>query len=151
MRHMTFAVVSLGLVALAGCTGSTNPETAGLFDNMRNLSSGEYDRQIAQNRSQAEAILANNRAAEARIGQMERQRAANESQLASLRRQAANTRAQANQARARVAGNPEQEQRVSALITQISAIEQEIAAGTVEPTSAARELNQISALIRTIN
>ncbi len=151
MRHMTFAAASLGLVAMAGCTGSTNPETAGLFDNIRNLNSGEYDRQIAQNRSQAEAILANNRAAEARIGQMERQRAANETQLAALRRQAANARAQANQARARVAGNPEQEQRVNALITQISAIEQDIAAGTVEPASASRELNQISALIRTIN
>lgn len=151
MRHMTLAAASLGLVAMAGCTGSTNPETAGLFDNIRNLNSGEYDRQIAQNRSQAEAILANNRAAEARIGQMERQRAANETQLAALRRQAANARAQANQARARVAGNPEQEQRVNALITQISAIEQDIAAGTVEPASASRELNQISALIRTIN
>jgi chromosome segregation ATPase len=151
MRHMTLAAASLGLVALAGCTGSTNPETAGLFDNIRNLNSGEYDRQIAQNRSQAQAILANNRAAEARIGQMERQRSANETQLAALRRQAADARAQANQARARVAGNPAQEQRVNALITQISAIEQDINSGTVEPASASRELNQITALIRTIN
>lgn len=148
---MTLAAASLGLIAMAGCTGSTNPETAGLFDNIRNLNSGEYDRQIAQNRSQAEAILANNRAAEARIAQNERQRAANETQLAALRRQAANARAEANQARARVAGNPAQEQRINALITQISAIERDIAEKTVEPTSASRELNQISALIRTIN
>ena len=149
VRSSPLALV-LCAFGLTACTGSTNPETAGLFDNIRNLSSGEYDRQIASNRSQAAAILANNRAAEARISQLESQRGANAQQIASLRAQVAAARGDAAAARARAGGDSARLQRVTALERQITSVEREISAGNADPGVSSGELRRIRAALGAI-
>lgn len=94
-KPIAFAV----LVTVAACTGSTDPATATLFDNINNLNSGEYDRQIASNKAQANAIIAQNQAAEQRNAQLAAQKNANQQQINALRSQIAEVKAQGAKAR----------------------------------------------------
>jgi chromosome segregation ATPase len=150
MKSLKFLSIGICVLGLGACNGSTDPATAGLFDNVRNLNSGEYDRQIASNRSQAAAILANNQAAEARIRQMDAQRGANAQQIASLRAQVAGARSDAAAARARVGGDSARLQRISALERQTTSVEREVSAGTADPSVASGELRRIRAALGAI-
>lgn len=146
----TASLLLLGSVfGLAACTGSTNPTTATLFDNVRNLQTGEYDRQIAVKDSEAAAIIANNRAAESRISGLQAQSAANSRSIASLRSQIAAVRAEASAARAAVAGDPAKLSRLSQLEGQINAVQADANAGA-DPAVAQAELRRVSAAIRAL-
>lgn len=149
IKHLSKGLLLASVVGLAGCTGSTNPETAHLFDNIRNLQTGEYDRQIAAKDAQAQAIIANNRASEARIGQMQRQASSNSAQISALRSQISSVRAEAATARSRVAGDPAKSAQLNRLEGQITAIQADVNAGG-DPAVSRRELNQVSAAIRAL-
>ena len=58
---------------LAGCAGEINPAKASLFDNLRNISSGEYDRQISEQNAEVEKIIASNKASRKNISSLETQ------------------------------------------------------------------------------
>lgn len=147
MKFSKLTFVCVAAVGLAGCTGSTNPETATLFDNINNLNSGEYDRQIAANKAQADAISANNAASERRIAGLRNQRAANNNQIASLRSQVASTRQAAASARSRVAGDAGKTARLSQLEAQLSAVSAEVNSGAADPGVASSELRRIRSAI----
>ncbi|WP_424980027.1 hypothetical protein [Leisingera sp. S232] len=144
-------IAALGvLTALGACTGSTNPEEASLFDNIHNLNTGEYDRQIESNKARAQAILANNRAAESRISGLENQAASNSRTIASLRNDIAETKAVAQQARASSAGDTAAIQRVSVLEQQLRSVESEVKSGTASPSVAKAELRRIRSALLSI-
>lgn len=144
MKHFLKGAGLLTMVAtMSACSGSTNPETATLFDNINNLNSGEYDRQIAANKSQAAAILANNRAAEQRIAGLESQRASGAKTISALKGEISSTRRSAAAARQKAAGNPAKLQRVSALEAQLASVEADINAGNADQASAKSELRRI--------
>lgn len=149
IRHLFKGGLVVAVAGLAACTGSTNPETATVFDNYRNLQSGEYDRQIAAKDAQAAAIIANNRAAQGRIDRMQGQVAANSSQIAALKSQIASVRAQAANARSKVAGDAGKMARLQQLEGQISAIQSDLNAGG-DPAVSRAELSQVSAAIRAL-
>jgi uncharacterized coiled-coil protein SlyX len=136
----------LGLVA---CTGSTDPTTANIFDNVRNLQSGEYDRQIAAKDAEAAAIIANNRASQSRISGLESQSASNSQTIAALRSQIASVRGQASAARAAVAGDPAKLAQLTQLENQINAVQSDVNSGA-DPSVARAELNRVSAAIRAL-
>ncbi|GFE64084.1 hypothetical protein [Litoreibacter roseus] len=94
---LTFCVAAAGL---AGCTGSTDPSEAGLFDNIRNINTGEYDRQIAQNEAEAARITRENQARQSSINSLNRQKASNASTISSLRREIAALQSQLSSLRA---------------------------------------------------
>lgn len=143
-------VTLVSLIALAGCTGSTDPTTATLFDNIANLNSGEYDRQIAQNKAQADAILAQNKAAEQRNAQLAAQRNANQSEINALRQQIAEVKAQGAKARAASASDPVKLQQVQALDNQLGAVERDVSSGA-DPSVVRNELNRIKSAYRALS
>lgn len=149
MKVTYFMGAVLGLAGLAGCTGSTDPATANLFDNVRNLQTGEYDRQIAAKDAQVSAILANNRAAESRIGGLSAQSKANSQKIAALRSQIAAARQEAAVARGKVAGDPAKLARLDQLENQISAVQSDVERGS-DPGVAQAELARVSAAIRAL-
>lgn len=117
------------VAALSGCTGTTNPAEAGLFDNIRNLNSGEYDRQIAAKEAEAAAITRSNASMQAGINAMETQTQVNASSIASLKAELASLRAEAAAARAKVGSDPVRAGKLDRLDGQIAAIEADIASG----------------------
>lgn len=148
MTKRMLKTLALGLCGfgLAGCTGSTDPAEAGLFDNIKNLNSGEYDRQIAEKDAQAASIIANNNASQRRIDAKKRQSASNSGEISALRGQIAKVRAQASAARSRIGSDPAKVQRLNALESQLNGIQTDVNAGAV--SSATRsELNRVSAAI----
>ena len=145
----SFFLAGSAVFVLASCTGSTDPATASLFDNVRNLQSGEYDRQIAAKDRQAAAIIANNRAAQSRIGGLEAQSASNSQQIAALRSQIAAVRGQASAARPKVAGDPARAAQLRQLEGQINAVQADVGRGA-DPAVARAELNRVSAAIRAL-
>ncbi|WP_444462154.1 hypothetical protein [Rhodobacter capsulatus] len=149
MTRFLFALLLPGAVILSGCSGSTDPETAHLFDNMRNLNNGEYDRQIAAKDAEAAAIIRNNNSAQARIGGLQSQTASNAQAIASLKSQIAAVRGEAAAARAQVAGNPAKLAQLNALEGQINAVQADVeAGGDIAVTRA--ELRRLSASIRAL-
>jgi chromosome segregation ATPase len=148
--NKTACLLLLGsALGLAACTGSTDPTTATLFDNIRNLQTGEYDRQIAAKDAEAAAIIANNRAAQSRISGLESQSASNSQAISALRAQIASVRGQAQAARAAVAGDPAKLARLNQLEGQISAVQADVNGGA-DPAVARAELNRVSAAIRAL-
>ncbi|NOD64591.1 MULTISPECIES: hypothetical protein [unclassified Ruegeria] len=143
-------LVLVSVITVAGCTGSTDPTTATLFDNIANLNSGEYDRQIAQNKAQADAILAQNKAAEQRNAQLAAQRDANQSEINALRQQIADVKAQGAKARAASASDPAKLQQVQALDSQLNAVERDVAAGA-SPSVVRSELSRIKSAYRALS
>lgn len=139
----------LASAAVAGCTGSTDPATASLFDNVRNLQTGEYDRQIAAKDAEVSAILANNRAAESRISGLSAQSRSNNATIAALRSQIAAVRQQAAVARGKVAGDPAKLVRLGQLENQISAVQADVDRGS-DAGVAQAELARVSAAIRAL-
>lgn len=150
---MTFLKLSAfltSLVVVAGCTGSTNPETATLFDNINNLKTGEYDRQIAANRAEADAILRNNAASQSRISSLEGQRSANLQELASLKNQISALKQTAAMTRASAAGNPAKLAKVSALEGQLTALSAEVNSGSADISTSRAELSRIRAALNAL-
>lgn len=136
-----------GLVA---CTGDTDPLTANVFDNIANIESGEYDNQIAAREAEAQAIINANNQSRGRINNLENQRAANVSTIASLRGDIATARAEIAQARARLAGNQAATARLAQLEGQVSAVQSDASSGG-DPTVARAELGRIRAAVRALS
>ncbi len=150
MFRMKLATALVAIGGLAGCTGSTNPETATLFDNINNLNSGEYDRQISSNEAQAAAILRNNQAAEKRISGLQRQRAANSGAISRLKSQVASARQSAANARSRVSGNGAKTAQLNSLEAQLASVSSEINSGNADSRIASAELSRITRAIKAL-
>lgn len=133
---------------LAGCSGSTDPATAHLFDNVQNLNSGEYDRQIAAKESEAAAIARSNRTMEANVTAMQGQARQNDATIAALRAEIAAARVDASAMRLRVSGDPAKAERLSQLEGQIVAVEADSATG--DATVLRGELARIRSAIRAL-
>lgn len=149
MTILRLSAAFSAVLAVAACAGSTNPETAGLFDNVRNLSNGEYDRQIAAKDAEAAAIVRNNNASKARIGAMQQQASANANEIQQLRAQIAAVREQAAGVRGQIAGDANKIARLNQLEGQVTAIQADVNAGAT-PAVARAELQRVSAAIRAL-
>lgn len=150
MKLAKFALTPAAFLILANCTGSTNPAEAGLFDNIANLQSGEYDRQIAAKEAQAQAIINANNATEARIGNMENQRSNNAALIATLRGQVAELRAEIGNAKASQAGNAAVIAQLDSLDSQAVAVQRDVEAGG-DAGIARAELNRIRSAVRALS
>lgn len=136
---------ALGCILLAGCEGETDPSKANIFDNLRNIETGEYDRQIAANDAEVERIIASNNAAQRNINSLEAQKASNSREIASLRSEIASLKSRLSALRSSSAGQANAAQ-VSALEGQVKAIEADLNAGA-SPKTLRSELRNISAAI----
>jgi hypothetical protein len=121
-RRIGVSAVLVSVLALAGCTGETDPAKAGLFDTIRNVETGEYDRQIAQGKSEAARIIADNRRQEASIANLSNQKRANTATSNRLRSQIASVQAQLSAAKAKVAGDPAKLARLNQLGRQLASV-----------------------------
>lgn len=148
---MNFLIPSIAAVAMlivAGCTGSTDPATATLFDNISNLSSGEYDNQLAAKEAEAASIVQANAARQSQISALESQRSANSAQINSLRSQIASVEAEIS--RARSSATPAQSAQLDALEVQVRAVEVEANNGA-DPSIVRSELGRISSAVRALS
>lgn len=136
---------ALGLVLLAGCEGETDPSKANIFDNLRNIETGEYDRQIASNDAEVDRIIASNTASQRNINSLESKKASNSAEIASLRSEISALKSRLNALRNSEAGQANASQ-VSALEGQVTAIEADLNAGA-SPRTLRSELRHISAAI----
>lgn len=144
---LALPIIALGLTA---CTGSTDPATGTVFDNFRNLQSGEFDRQIAAKQAQARSIEAANARSQSRINTLERQRASNASAIAGLRGQVSSLRSQISAARAANAGNAGAQAQLAALNSQVNAVNAELASGG-DASIARSELLRIRAAVAALS
>ena len=142
-------LVVIVVAALSGCTGTTNPAEAGLFDNIRNLNSGEYDRQIAAKEAEAAAITRSNASMQAGINAMETQTQANASSIASLKAELASLRAEAAAARAKVGSDPVRAGKLDRLDSQIAAMQADVS-GSGDPAALRAEMARTRAAIRAL-
>lgn len=139
-----------GVIVLAGCSGSTDPETAHLFDNVKNLNNGEYDRQIASKDAEAAAIVRQNNAASARISTLRSQSASNSAEIKALTSQISSLRAQTSSLRGKFSNQPDKLAQLNQLDGQLVQIRADVGAGT-SPSVARAELNRVSAAIRALS
>lgn len=150
MSTKTIVFFSASAFALANCTGTTDPRDANIFDNVANLSSGEYDRQIEAKNREADAIIAANNATQGRIQNLEGQRAANAAAISSLRGEVASLRAQIAAARASAAGDPAKTAQLAALESQAVAVERDVSGGG-DASIARAELGRIRSAVRALS
>lgn len=136
---------ALGCILLAGCEGETDPSKANIFDNLRNIETGEYNRQIEANDSDVERIIASNNAAQRNINSFEAQKASNSSEIALLRNEISTLKSRLSALRSSAAGQTNAVQ-VSVLEGQVTAIEADLNAGA-SPKTLRSELRNISAAI----
>lgn len=136
--------------ALAGCTGSTDPTEATVFDNIRNINSGEYDRQIAAKEAEADAIVAANEARQRNISSLEGQRAANAETIAALRAEIAQLQAEAAAVRASAGSDAATIQQIDRIDTQLVAVRNDVDAGA-DPAVVRNELGRIRSAIRALS
>lgn len=150
----SWASVAVAGVGFSGCTGSIDPATAGLFDNVANFSSGEYDRQIAAGQAEARTAAAQNAQAQQQIAALEAERSQNVRTIASLNSEIAIVRREANATRAGLAADPAANaarlQRLDALEAQIDGVQADANAG-VSSDVVRRELGQIRSAIRALS
>ncbi|MEA5160685.1 hypothetical protein U5903_07845 [Cereibacter johrii] len=147
--NSSLAVALLIGTALAGCSGSTDPATAHLFDNIANLNSGEYDRQIAQKDSEAAAILRSNQRMQGNIDSMQRQANVNRRTIAGLNQQIASARSEAASVRNRLGSDSIRLGQLNGYERQLAAVEREASAGS-DPAVLQGEVQRIRASIRAL-
>lgn len=101
MRRAKRAVIACVVTgtALAGCTGTTDPSRATLFDNIANLSGGVYREQEAQNSAEIDRLQGRVASLEGDVAAAEERRAANDAEIARLRREIAAAEAALRNAR----------------------------------------------------
>lgn len=144
-------VALLASAALLGaCTGSTDPTTASLFDNIRNINTGEYDRQIAAKEAEAAAIARSNQQRERSIASLERERSQNASVIAQLRAEIEAVRQEAAVIRGQIAGDSAKIEQLGRLETQLTAVRADVDAG-VDPAVARAEVRRIRSAIRALS
>ncbi|MGP3698201.1 hypothetical protein [Rhodobacter sp. NSM] len=150
MRSNSLPVVALLIgTALAGCSGSTDPATAHLFDNIANLNSGEYDRQIAQKDAEAAAIVRSNQRMQGDIDSMQRQSNVNRRTIAGLNQQIASARSEAASVRGQLGSDSIRLGQLNGYERQLAAVEREASAGS-DPAVLQGEVARIRASIRAL-
>lgn len=146
---LKIAVGCLIVGLLPGCTGSTNPAEAGLFDNVSNLQSGEYDRQIAAKEAEAMAITQANAAIRADSTSKQASSTSNAALIVSLKEEIASLRAEAASMRGKVSGEPERIAQLDSLDGQISAVQADLNAGG-DPSVLSAEMRRLRTAIRAL-
>lgn len=145
----SFWALGLGSIVLLGCTGETDPTKANIFDNINNLQTGEYDRQIAEQEALAASIAADNQATSAENQRLEGQRQANVSAIASLKREIRDVRALISSTRQQVSSEPEKIAKLNGYQAQLAAVESSVDQSGA--SSALRsELSSIRAAVRAL-
>ncbi len=148
-KRIIFPVVATGFL-LSGCvTGDTNPATAGLFDNINNLRSGEYDRQIRAKDAEAAAITAANNRSQSNVAALRSERASNAALISSLRAEIAGVRQEISRVRARVRSDPSKVSRLSQFERQLGGVEADVNRGNVSQATS-RELSTIRSSVRAL-
>jgi len=122
-RGFVVSTTFASVLVLAGCTGETDPSKAGLFDNLNNINTGEYDNQIAQGRAEAARIIRDNKAREASIANLNNQQRANSATAGRLRSKIASVQSQLSSAKANAAGDPAKLARLNQLGGQLSSVQ----------------------------
>lgn len=156
MRNVSLSLVckatigGLAALTIAGCTGTRNPEDANIFDNISNLSTGVYQEEVAVREAQAQAIINANNATQGRIDNLDNQRQANASVLASLRGEVATVNAEIAAARAKLAGNAAASQELNALEAQVRSVNADVEAGG-DASVARAELGRIRSAVRLLS
>lgn len=145
MRLKSVFSSAIGCILLAGCEGETDPSKANIFDNLRNIDTGEYNRQIAANESEVERIIASNNAAQRNINSLEANKTSNSREIASLRSEIAMLRSRLSALRSSAVGKTNAAQ-VSALEGQVTAVEADLDAGA-SPKTLRSELRNLSTAI----
>lgn len=128
-------------ILLSGCTGSTDPTTATFFDNLGNLSSGEYDRQIADKQTEAAGLEQEKARRQQQVAALEGQRARNASAISGARR---------DLAAARAAADPAQQVQLDQLALQLDSAEAAERRGA-DPAATRSEVKRIQEAIRAIS
>lgn len=136
-------------ILLAGCTGSTNPADAGLFDNIRNLESGEYDRQIAAKEAEAAAITRANASLQADNNAKQATTQSNSALIAKLRAEISALRAESSSIRSKIAGDPDRIGQLDRLDGQITAVEADLTNGA-DPSVLSGEMQRLRTAIRAL-
>lgn len=136
--------------SIAGCTGSTDPTSATLFDNIQNLNSGEYDRQVRDANTEAARISQENRAQQGTIASLENQSAANQQTIQSLRGEISSLRSSIDGARAQAAGDAEKLGKLTQLDTQLRAVDASLVSGG-DTAVARREVGQVRSAFRALS
>ena len=136
---------AMGCILLAGCEGETDPSKANIFDNLRNIETDEYNRQIASNEAEVERIIASNNAAQRNINSLEANQASNSREITLLRSEIAALKSRLSALRSSAAGQTNAAQ-VSALEGQVTAIEADLNAGA-SPKTLRSELRNLSKAI----
>lgn len=149
MKVKSVIVTVLGCIVLVGCVGETDPSKANIFDNIRNIETGEYDRQIEANDAEVERIIARNKAAERNISSLEKQQSFNSREIDSLRIELEALKSRLNALRNSSAGKSNATQ-VSVLERQVEAIESDLTSGA-SPKTLRSELRNISAAISALS
>ena len=131
---------------LAGCTGSTNPADAGLFDNIRNLETGEYDRQIAAKEAEAAAITRANANIAADNSAKKAQAVSNSALIADLKAEIRALRMELSAIRSRGSADPAKLDRIEG---QIAAVEADLAGGG-DPSPLSAEVRRLTLAVRAL-
>lgn len=146
MAHWKFVLCGAAGLAVAGCTGSTDPTTATLFDNINNLNSGEYSRQIAKKEAEAASIVAANNQRRSQIASLQGQQASNAKVIASLRAEIAAVQQQASAVKAKVASDPAKLSQINSLQAQLVSLRSDADAGA-DASTVRSELGRIRSAI----
>lgn len=141
MRRSIFVAASA--ILLPACTGSTDPTTATFFDNLGNLSSGEYDRQISDKQATAAGLQQENAERQQQVAALEQQRARNASAISGTRRDLASAKAAA-------AADPAQMAQLDRLTVQLDSAEAAERRGA-DPAATRSEVKRIQDAIRAIS
>lgn len=149
-RFLAAPTMLTAALALAGCTGETDPAKAGLFDNLNNLNKGEYNRQLAQGRSEAARIIADNNARQSNIAGLQSQKRSNSATAGRLRSQISSVQSQLSAARAKAAGDPAKLARLNQLGGQLSSVRAASQSGGSQSVLSA-ELSSIRKSIRLLS
>lgn len=136
-------------VVLSGCNGSTNPAEAGLFDNIRNLESGEYDLQIAAKEAEAAAITRGNARLQADNNAKQALTQSNSALIAELRSEISALRAESTSIRSKLSGDPDRIGKLDRLDSQIMAVEADLAGGG-DPSVLSGEVRRLRTAIRAL-
>jgi len=150
MNKQRLVTLFASCIILANCSGSTDPETANVFDNISNLSSGEYDAQVAALDAEAQAVVNANNQSRVRIDNLEGQRVANSAAIASLRGEISALSAELAAAKARLAADPGATARATALEGQLAAVRADVDSGG-DASIARAELNRIRSAVRLLS
>ena len=142
-------LITSGLL-LGACTGETDPSKAGFFDNINNLNTGEYDRQIAAGEATAAGIARDNQRRQASVNSLNAQKSANSATANRLRGQISAARSDLSAARAKAGGDPAKLARLRQLEGQISSVQKASASGGSDAVLR-RELSSIRSSIRAVS